>query len=105
MKDSRLGTYGVIGLILLLALKFAALREMNSQQIIIAILCAHALSRFMATTLLFTHAYVQDIEKSKVKPSAKSMSIFQLSIAGLFGIIPILLFQNIWVFLILIPAY
>ncbi|WP_010180789.1 adenosylcobinamide-GDP ribazoletransferase [Aquimarina agarilytica] len=105
MKDSRLGTYGVIGLILLLGIKFTALREMNSTQISIAIISAHALSRFMATTLLFTHSYVQDIEKSKIKPSAQSMTITQLSIAGIFGILPLLLFQNVWVFLIVIPAY
>ncbi len=105
MKDSRLGTYGVIGLIMLLGLKFSALREMNPTQISIAIVCAHALSRFMATTLLFTHPYVQDIEKSKIKPSAQSMTIAQLGIASIFGIVPLLLFQNVWVFLILIPAY
>ena len=105
MKDSTLGTYGVIGLIILLALKFSALREMPNQRLILALISAHALSRFIATTLLFTHPYVQDIEKSKVKPTAKSMEISQLVIAGIFGIALLLLFQSFWVFLVLIPAY
>ncbi|WP_010521479.1 adenosylcobinamide-GDP ribazoletransferase [Aquimarina agarivorans] len=105
MKDSRLGTYGVIGLTLLLSLKFVALREMSVTKIVIAIISAHALSRFMATTLLFTHHYVQDIEKSKIKPTAQSMTVIQLVIAGIFGIAPLLLFENVWVFLIIIPAY
>ena len=105
MKDSRLGTYGVSGLILILGIKFSALREMNSNHIIMAIVTSHALSRFMATTLLYTHPYVRDNDTSKVKPTAKSMETSQLVIAGLLGILPLLVFQSPWVFLVVIPAY
>lgn len=105
MKDSRLGTYGSLGLFLIIALKFSALREMNSEQIIISIIAGHSLSRFIATTLLFTHPYVRDESTSKVKSNNTKMKISQLIIAAIIGIAPLLLFQNIWVFLILIPAY
>ncbi len=105
MKDSRLGTYGVIGLISLLGMKFLALNNLPNEIIMITIISGHALSRFIATTLLYTHTYVQDIDKSKVKPSAKNMETYQLLIAGFFGIVPLVLFQNPWVFLAIIPAY
>ncbi len=105
MKDSRLGTYGVIGLISLLGMKFSALNNLPNEIIMITIISGHALSRFIATTLLYTHPYVQDIDKSKVKPSAKNMETYQLLIAGFFGILPLVLFLNPWVFLAIIPAY
>jgi len=105
MKDSRLGTYGVCGLVLILGIKFSALREMAPEQIPLVIISGHTLSRFIATTLLYTHAYVRDDSTSKIKPTAKNMKISQLLIAGIFGILPLLVFQSFWVFLVLIPAY
>ena len=105
MKDSRLGTYGVSGLILMLGIKFAALREMTPANISMAIITSHALSRFMATTLLYTHPYVRDNDTSKIKPTAKSMETSQLVIAGILGIVPLFIFQSYWVFLAIIPAY
>ncbi len=105
MKDSRLGTYGTIGLIGILSIKFLSLSKIPEETMAFTIITGHALSRFIATTLLYTHTYVQDIDKSKVKPSAKSMEVYQLVIAGIFGILPLFLFQNLLVFIVLIPAY
>ncbi len=105
MKDSRLGTYGTVGLILILAIKFAALREVNTLYIPLIIISAHSLSRFIATTLIYTHPYVRDTEDSKAKPAAKSMNTQMLVISGVFGIAPLLFFKNPWIFLTLIPMY
>ena len=105
MKDSTLGTYGVAGLILILSLKFSALREMKTEQIVIALIAAHALSRFVATSLLYTHEYVLDNETSKIKPTAKSMETYQLVIAGIIGLLPLVAFKSVSVFLVIIPAY
>ena len=105
MKDSRLGTYGVTGLILILALKFLALQSIPSHYIALAILCGHTLSRFIATTLIYTHKYVRDTEDSKAKPAAKSMTLAALILSGLFGIIPLFFFQTPIVFLTLAPCY
>lgn len=105
MKDSRLGTYGTIGLIGLLGLKFLSLNQIPTETIIITIISAHALSRFIATTLLYTHPYVRDNDTSKVKPTAKSMEIYPLIIAAIFGLVPLVLFQNVWVFIVILPAY
>ena len=69
------------------------------------IIAGHSLSRFMATTLIFTHPYVRDTDDAKAKPAAKSMSTSMLLISGFFGIIPLVLFLNPFVFLVLIPMY
>ena len=78
MKDSRIGTYGSVGLIGILALKFAALQAIPTVLIPIVIISGHSFSRFIATTLIYTHPYVRDIDSSKVKPAAKSMSMYTL---------------------------
>ncbi|WP_282081518.1 adenosylcobinamide-GDP ribazoletransferase [Aquimarina algiphila] len=105
MKDSRLGTYGTVGLLLILGVKFAALRETNTSYIPLILISGHSLSRFIATTLIFTHPYVRDAEDSKAKPAAKSMTISMLIISSIFGIAPLFFFKNPWIFLTLIPMY
>ncbi|MBQ0734288.1 adenosylcobinamide-GDP ribazoletransferase [Aquimarina celericrescens] len=105
MKDSRLGTYGTIGLLLILAIKFTALREIEILYIPLVIISGHSLSRFIANTLIFTHPYVRDTDDSKAKPAAKGMNVKMLMISGVFGIAPMFLFKNPWIFLTLIPMY
>ncbi|KAA1242799.1 adenosylcobinamide-GDP ribazoletransferase [Aquimarina sp. RZ0] len=105
MKDSRLGTYGTIGILLILAVKYSALRETEVFYIPFVLISGHSLSRFIATTLIFTHPYVRDTDDSKAKPAAKNMSLSMLFISGFFGVIPLLLFKNFWIFLVLIPMY
>ncbi|WP_075344301.1 adenosylcobinamide-GDP ribazoletransferase [Tenacibaculum agarivorans] len=104
MKDSRLGTFGVIGLLSILSLKFLSLQALSSQiNIPIVLIAGHAISRFIATILLYTHEYVRDIDTSKIKPTTKQMSTTSLIIAAFFGILPLFLFQNLFVFLSIIP--
>jgi len=105
MKDSRLGTYGVSGLILILAVKFSALREVPNHYIPLTIIAGHSLSRFIATTLIYTHPYVRDTNDSKAKPAAKSISLSILSISAIFGILPLFFFKTPYIFLTLITCY
>lgn len=105
MKDSRLGTYGAVGLLLILAVKFASLREIPTYYIPLALISGHSLSRFIATTLIHTHPYVRDTEDSKAKPAAKSMSLTMLLVSAVFGILPLFFFKTPLVFLVLIPCY
>ncbi|WP_378188336.1 adenosylcobinamide-GDP ribazoletransferase [Aquimarina sp. W85] len=105
MKDSRLGTYGTIGLTCMLAIKFSALREFPVNQIPLFIISGHSLSRFIATTLIFTHPYVRDTHDSKSKPAAKSISWKMLCVSAIFGVIPLFFFHSFWVFFTLIPMY
>ncbi len=107
MKDSRLGTFGVIGLISILALKYLSLSELNNNSInlVITIISGHSVSRAIATILLFTHEYVRDNDSSKIKPTTKQMSTKSLVISILFGIAPLFFFNNYNVFLVLIPLF
>lgn len=75
MKDSRIGTYGAAGLIGMLGVKFVALHSLTTGDagvlVVAAILVfAHTLSRQLASHVVDVSTYVQDPEKSKVKPIA-----------------------------------
>ncbi|MBE7634000.1 adenosylcobinamide-GDP ribazoletransferase [Tenacibaculum finnmarkense] len=110
MKDSRLGTYGVVGIICLLSIKLLSLHQLlqfnNSIKTIpLVLISGHAISRFIATILLYTHQYVRDINTAKVKPTTKKMSTKALIISGFFGIFPLVFFQDIRVFTVLIPLF
>ncbi|MEL7003090.1 MAG: adenosylcobinamide-GDP ribazoletransferase, partial [Bacteroidota bacterium] len=98
MKDSVVGAYGVIGVTLMLLMKFMLLWEISKVlppiQLMVVILAAHSLSRFCAVTMIFSHSYVRENEDSKAKPIAKKLPFDNLIIAGAFGIAPLILFQN-----------
>lgn len=72
MKDSRIGTYGASALLMALIGKFILLQEINN--LLIAIPVAYALSRTLASILLFTMNTVSDSETEKPKPLAKAQS-------------------------------
>lgn len=107
MKDSRLGTFGVIGLISILSLKFLSLSELNIsiKEMCLIIISGHSISRFIATILLYTHEYVRDNDTSKVKPTTKKMSTKALVISAIFGVTPLLFFDSLNVFLSIIPLF
>ena len=105
MKDSRSGTYGVVGLCSTLAFKFTALYYIDSTLIPLVLIAGHSLSRFMASTLLYDLDYVREDDQSKAKPAAGRMSASSLFVGLLFGISPLVLFFNYYIFLLLIPVF
>ncbi|PKF74890.1 adenosylcobinamide-GDP ribazoletransferase [Chryseobacterium sp. PMSZPI] len=73
MKDSRVGAYGAIGIVLLFALKFFSLQALGNLDLmksLAIIIMAHSSSRFISGTMIYTHQYVTDIDVSKSKPLA-----------------------------------
>lgn len=73
MKDSRLGTYGAVGLAFMVGLKFVALASLTDLRVgaVAAVMVmTHAVSRQLASTVIETADYVADIDASKVKPIA-----------------------------------
>lgn len=68
MKDSRVGAYGAIGLVLLLGLKAAALAALPLPLAMAASLWAHTVSRTAAVTLIHTVPYAGDPTHAKAKP-------------------------------------
>jgi adenosylcobinamide-GDP ribazoletransferase len=77
MKDSRIGSYGALGLILLLGLKAAclvALADDSAAAVMLALLWAHCASRAAPVWLLHTMNYAGDAEHAKAKPLATQAS-------------------------------
>jgi adenosylcobinamide-GDP ribazoletransferase len=89
MKDSRIGTYGTVGLVLLLLSKYVLLLSFGIKQIPAILLVAHALSRFNAVLLIYTANYVK--AEGKSKPIGEKSSWFTLLVAAVFGLAPLAL--------------
>jgi len=74
MKDSRLGTFGALGLICILAIRYNCFFEMATvsyRLFLSALFFAHTLSRFFANLVSNTLEYARDDIESKTKPIAK----------------------------------
>ncbi|HTH93957.1 MAG TPA: adenosylcobinamide-GDP ribazoletransferase [Rhodocyclaceae bacterium] len=89
MKDSRIGSYGAIGMCMLLLLKWNALISLGVA-VLPSLVAGHAISRAAATSLIFTLDYVRD-ENGKSKPLAVRMRRGEFAAACLFGLLPIAL--------------
>jgi len=101
MKDSRLGTYGVIGLFLMLSIKYLLNLEILSLMVtdwwstMIFFILVHAASRFIASTFVFTHEYARDSNDSKAKPVAEQTGYSNLVIGFIWVLIPLLIWCNL----------
>lgn len=111
MKDSRVGTYGMVATIFQLSIKFFALVELTKlfqHQLWILLLIFivyHSLARASAIQLSFLLPYVREDETSKSKPIAKQFSVKEILGVVIFGLSPmILLLFNIPIYIFtLIP--
>lgn len=81
MKDSRIGSYGALALILVLGLKAAALTAMLPALAVPALLLAHAASRAAAVVLIRVLPYAGDVAHAKAKPLARRVSRSGLAVA------------------------
>lgn len=113
MKDSAIGSYGAIGLVLLFLAKFKLLSESillftnNILLIFLLFISAHSLSRLAAISIVFTHQYSRDDASSKSKPIAKNHSWKEIFGSFFFGLIPLLAltYFNYKVLLAIIPVF
>ena len=77
MKDSRVGAFGAMALVLALLTKIAmlaALGELKGAQIMMLIIASHVVSRALPMLLLALLPHVGDASASKSKPLADSIS-------------------------------
>jgi adenosylcobinamide-GDP ribazoletransferase len=99
MQDSRLGTYGAIALFMMLLAKFATLSHLSAPLLPGILLAGHSLSRLGALLVIYTKRYVRPV--GKAKPLATQLSGRELSLAVLFGILPLaLLSPRLWLALV-----
>jgi adenosylcobinamide-GDP ribazoletransferase len=90
MKDSRIGTFGALALVILSALKIAALAQLNLLNAMLALLCAHALGRTSACAVLARLNYVRFDNDAKSKPLAERMNAGELAVALAIGSAPLI---------------
>lgn len=94
MKDSRIGSYGAIGLLLMLLAKYLALADLGAEAdypLVAALLVAHPLSRLAAVGLMAVLDYARTGDGAKSAPVARRPTGVELGIATLGGVLPLLL--------------
>jgi adenosylcobinamide-GDP ribazoletransferase len=91
MKDSRIGTYGTIVLVIMLAIKGTALMQIGPIQMILAFIAAHAAARLPTVVAVRVMPYAGELDAAKVKPLATAVSSGELGVAVIFGLLPGLL--------------
>lgn len=86
MKDSRIGTYGSIGLVSMLSVKILSLTALDLKLIPLILVAGHALSRLMPVLVIFTSEYARADLESKSKPIGKKGKTTDLLMAIFFGL-------------------
>lgn len=90
MKDSRLGTYGTVGLTAMLATKFLALSYLTIPAIFLVMVAAHIFSRFVPVLLVYTTPYIREDALSKAKPIGNQTTKTSVVIALITALVPLL---------------
>jgi len=104
MKDSHIGTYGVIGLILyFLLLLRVSIIPLNTLCIIV--LCGDCWAKFVASQLPNLLPYARKEEESKAKTVYSKMNIAQFVIGLVAGTLPIVLLQREFLPILLCPIF
>lgn len=91
MKDSRLGTYGVLGLVSALLLKITLLATMPVPVAIMSLIIAHSASRLLCVSLIALLPYGGELEHAKAKPMAQQLTVRQALFASVWVIVAILI--------------
>jgi adenosylcobinamide-GDP ribazoletransferase len=105
MKDSRIGSYGAIGLVMILLSKYLLLSEILFHSLPFIIIAAHSISRLMSTHYIYTHQYVGNQATSKAKPLCSEISTKEMVIATILGFIPLFFLGSYWYTLSIIPVF
>lgn len=94
MKDSRIGAFGAMALVLAFAAKFALLAQLGSHGLAIALwslFCGHVVSRFWPLLAVRTLPHVGDTATSKSKPLADQIAPSALFTAAAWCVAPVVL--------------
>ena len=93
MKDSRIGTYGTLGILLLVQLKYFSLLQIETELLPWIWISGHTFSRFLAISHLRFISYVQDSTSSK-SSAMTSISKTDLAVNFIIALLPLLLVWN-----------
>lgn len=90
MRDSRVGAYGVVGLIMLIGMKWQALAALPTEVVVPSLVAAHAASRAWAASVLAVLAYART-DKSRGRYVSSQLKGVRLAIPVAIGAISLLL--------------
>ena len=95
MKDSQIGSYGVIGLIGYFLLLFLLLENLPLKLICALVICGDCWSKFCASQIINYLPYARKEEDSKAKVVYDRMTWQELLTGFICGLLPIVLFLPI----------
>lgn len=95
MKDSRVGSYGVVAITMVLLGKYVLLTAFDPMWVTLLLITGHAFSRYCSVLIMAGMNYVREDALSKSKPLATRLSRNALLVASLFGIAPMLLLPGL----------
>ena len=103
MKDSQIGSYGVIGLIVYFLLLFLLLENLPLKLICVLVICGDCWSKFCASQIINYLPYARKEEESKAKVVYTRMSGGECAFGLLCGILPsaLLLPYRYWMAIVL----
>lgn len=100
MKDSRIGAFGTIALILLFLLKYHVMIDLNSARLPALLIAGHSISRMFPVWIMKFLPYVRDVS-AVTKPIGVLTHSLDMVAATLFGLVPLAYFGRLYM---LIPA-
>lgn len=104
MKDSHIGTYGVISLIFYFLLFFTLLTSLPLNWVCCTILIADPICKYISSQLTHFLPYARTVETSKSKTVYTKMPIKAFFVSSIFGLLPLLLIPNLkWLFALVLP--
>ncbi len=88
MKDSRIGAYGAIGIVMMLGLKWATLDALSLGTAVFAplVIGAHLTSRWCAGALMWSLPYVRGEGESKSRAAVEGFTAREWLIGGIIGL-------------------
>lgn len=102
MKDSHIGTYGVLGLIIYFLLLYNLLSVLPLPLVCLAILSADPLCKLISSLITLFLIYARTAETSKTKVVYNKMSLKPFFVSAVFGLLPAVLLLNVCYWLAII---
>jgi adenosylcobinamide-GDP ribazoletransferase len=89
MKDSRVGTFGVLGLVFTVLLKISALAALPLPEAMTALIAGHGLSRAYAVVLTWRLPYAREGASTRAKPVVENVRTSDVIVALICGLAPL----------------
>ena len=102
MRDSRIGTYGSVALIIVIISKMTVLALVQPSMIIATLIAAHVIARWTSVPLIYNNTYVR--EQGTGKPFAATVTKNRLICSSLFTLLVAVLCVQFKVIVILIAV-